>query len=316
MKQIPTEVSKLIELYGYNVSEQLNAWDKRGRFFVYKLSKNNLNYVLKVASHGFESDLNNEVWWNLTLKRLTEADPSIKVRAPLIETQGANFYIGEFFEAQPLIKDGFKFDKAEMEPWLGRISKVLIDFDQMALQPRKNHSPIYEDTNSAPYTKLEAKVDQWMRLPLENGQIDEKLIVDAKQLIKKYSPYILPRLQHGNFVPWLMYDLGEELIGIIGGEHASLTKPRFYDLAYIYSRLVTRMKSFETARKLLSITADGLKEDDDMLEKAWLPVITLRALGMINDAEADLEKTDYREFARMLLDMCFEENLKVFMEDK
>ena len=298
------------------MSEQLNAWDKRERFFVYKLSKEKNSYLLKIAGNGFERDLSNEVWWNNTLNRLVEANPNMKVRAPHIETYGKNFYIGEFFKAKPLIVDGFKFDKTDIDPWVSQIARVLIDFDQMALQPGLSQSPEYENTNSAPYSNLESKVDQWMEIPLKNGQIDEKAILTAKQLIEKYSPYVLPRLQHGDFVPWHMYDLGEGIIGIIDGEHASLIKPRLYDLAYIYSRLVTRMKSFEIARKLLNAVFDGLKEDSDAMEKAWLPVITIRSLGMINDAEADLEKTDYREFAKMLLDMCFKEKMSVFMEDK
>lgn len=316
MRAIPKNIADILKIYGFSVVEQLNDWDTRERFFVYKLEKDHIYYVLKIANDSFERDLNNEVWWNSTLVRLTEADPSIKVLAPQIDMSGKQFYIGEFFEAKPLIADGFNFTTADIEPWLEQISKLLVDFDQMAIQPRMNDQAQYEDTNSAPYTNLTAKLDAWMKLPLENKQIDEATIKKGKQLFDIYKASVTPRLQHGDFVPWHMYDLNEGIIGLIDGEHASLTKPRFYDLAYIYSRLATRLNDFEAAQNLLTKVIDQLDEDRSEIEKAWIPIMTLRAFGMINDAEADLKTLDYRPTAKQLLNMCFEEKITAFIGDQ
>lgn len=315
MKAIPKDIAAILEIYDYNVIEQLNDWDKRERFFVYRLEKNGTSHVLKIANNGFERDLSNEVWWNTTLARLVEADPSIKVYAPRVSMSGQQFYIGEYFKAKPLIKSGFNFTPAEIDVWLERLAKMIVDFDQIALQPRVNQRAEYEDTNSAPYTNLAEKLDRWMELPIERKQIETAAIQNGKDIFDKYRANVTPRLQHGDFVPWHMYDLGEGKIGLIDGEHSSLTKPRLYDLAYIYSRLVTRMKSFKSAKKLLTMVVEQLPESKSELEKAWLPVITLRSFGMINDAELDLETTDYRQYAKQLLNMCFEEKISVFMEE-
>lgn len=306
------KIFNLVKSLGYNLGDHLNSNDERQRFFVYKIRKGSSDFVLKIANQQFKRDLENEIWWNMTLLRLAETDPKVTVRSPHLYYYGPNWYIGEFFDVPQLVPTG-THDPATLKPHLQTLATILADLDGIALQPRITNKPLYETSNSAPYSNLLAKVDDWMVRPLEHKLITEREIRQAKALIEKYRPRVTPTLQHGDFVPWHMYVLPDAKIGIIDGEHSSLIKPRYYDLAYLYTRLFTRLESDKEPSQLLKLFLETTKPDQAAFIKTWLPVITLRSLGMYNDAIADLKYQDYRPQAKDLLTRCFSEKLNSFL---
>jgi aminoglycoside phosphotransferase (APT) family kinase protein len=154
------------------------------------------------------------------------------------------------------------------------------------------------------------KVDGWLAQPLAAGRISADKIVQAKQLIDTHRPHIQPAFQHGDFVPWHLFAINGQQLVLFDGEHASLVKPRFYDLAYLYSRLYTRSQAPASARKILSGYIEQAGHNPDHFAHAFLPVITLRALGMHADAYADRQHFDYAPAARDLLDRCLSRDLQ------
>lgn len=99
---------------------------------------------------------------------------------------------------------------------------------------------------------------------------------------------------------------------LIDGDHSSLIKPRYYDLAYIYSRLYSRNRAKQETAKLLQSFMDksGIPKDD--FAKAFIPVLTSRAIGVCNDASRDLESgNDYRKTAVELLHLCLKKKFQL-----
>ena len=307
------QILKDVQAEGFTVDHRLNEGDERGRFFVYKLTLGDRTFVLKIASPDQERELQNEVWWNLTLTRLVEAYPDCKLVPPQILMSAPSHYIGQYFDAPALQTDSR--DMAQTERWVEPLAQVLVDLDQLALSPKLHGKPDYEASQSAAYTNLWGKVEKWLEKPLAQGMITEQEKARAKEQIESRLSDIQPALQHGDFVPWHMFDLGDGKIGLIDGEHASLTKPRYYDLAYLYTRLATRQQSFEQASKVLREFLKLSMVDEAEFLKSWLPVITLRSLGMYNDAIADLKIQDYRPQAKELLQRSFSGQLKDFTKE-
>lgn len=302
----------IVSQNGFELGQRLNPEDKRDRFYVFSAQKGNKKYVFKLANDNFCRELSNEIWWNTTLTRLIETNPATNLRPPAVFYTGPNWYIGEYFHGSPLMSDSH--NNSEAAACAQNLADILVWLDGIALQPATSEKPIYEDSHSAPYTNLWNKVDGWMERPLSSGLITQDHIDKARKLIDRYRPNILPSLQHGDFVPWHMYYLENNKIGLIDGEHASLVRPRYYDLAYLYTRLCTRLESFTVAVKILRFFLGQTKINKLEFTQAWLPVITLRSLGMYNDAMIDLEHQDYRQQATELLERCLSEKLDSFLE--
>ncbi len=281
------------------------------RFATYVVSKDDQKFFAKkVIDPKLTRDLENEIWWHLSLKRLSEASPKLLAVAPELIDYGKNWYVAEFFDA-PLLLNKEDTDLSKLDQVIDRLVNLLVNFDQQLLT-RNTGQPLYEETNSAPYTNLWKKVDGWMEKPLEAKIISPSQIEKSRSLIDSHRQYVLPSIQHGDFVPWHMFDLGEKT-GIVDGEHSSLVKPRYYDLCYLYSRLYTWSGAKEQARQILKGFVDKSVNDTDKFFQAMLPVMTLRALGMHNDSIADLEERDYRKDAKELLEMCLSGKLDNFV---
>ena len=122
--------------------------------------------------------------------------------------------------------------------------------------------------------------------------------------------FVYPALQHGDFVPWHMFQIDDKTIGVVDGEHASLIKPRFYDLAYLYTRLYTKASSPDAAKKVLRLFLKTSGTKRGHFFRAFLPVATLRSFGVLFDSIND---NRYQKEAQRLLDLCLEEDLSYFL---
>ena len=126
----------------------------------------------------------------------------------------------------------------------------------------------------------------------------------ARLVIHDYRKYLTPHFQHGDFVPWhILIDANQDQ-WLIDGEHASVQKPRYYDLAYMCSRIFTRLHSPEHAAKLLKVFMQESEMSAEALYPALLPIMTSRAIGMHFDALNDLRHDDYQAEAQDLLERC------------
>lgn len=131
----------------------------------------------------------------------------------------------------------------------------------------------------------------------------------ADTLVRDWAVHVRAGLAHGDFSPWHILVNHHEKV-LIDGDHSSIVKPRYYDLAYIYSRLFSRNSAKQATARLLKDFIAKIDIPKDDFAKAFIPVLTSRAIGVCNDASRDLGSgNDYREEAAELLQRCLKKDI-------
>ncbi|HEU5187966.1 MAG TPA: phosphotransferase [Candidatus Saccharimonadales bacterium] len=265
--------------------------EKRGRFYFAKYSKNNTTRTASIAT---------DIWWCQTVNSLHRSH-RLRLRTPEIIDHGKDWYIAQWIEATPSAEPTDPANK--LDAYLGDYAKCLSALD--AIQPEWVEGTPPSDDNSMPHSKLEDSSWQlWSEKPIAQGLLSVGQLAQARQLVGDYRHHLTPQLQHGDFVPWhILIDANQDW-WLIDGEHASLQKPRYYDLAYMYSRIFTRLHSPHHAATLLRSFEQFSGTPRQNIYPALLPIMTSRAIGMHFDALNDLHSDDYRAEAQDLLARC------------
>jgi hypothetical protein len=284
---------------GYKVGPVVHQSDRnRG----YRLEREGQPFFGKLTVTRQTIEMENDAWWALTMARLTGDSAETPIRAPRIHETGPGWLICEWFDTPLLLPHDFNHGEAKIAPHAKRLADSLAWLD--GLWRAATTTRVYDSTNSAPYVDLMRKVDSWLEQPLAHGTVTAAASTAAKQLISDYLPHVHPAFQHGDFVPWQLFTLSDRQFCLFDGEHASLVKPRYYDLAYLYSRLYTRSAAPQAARDILKRYLAQSGANPTEFHQAFLPVITLRALGIQADAWADRQHFDYYDRAADLLARC------------
>lgn len=294
-------------IYDYKI---INKITDNSRFTTYQVEKDQKHYFLKCAKAGVERNLANDVWWSLTLNRIVEGKTKIGIRAPNIIESHTNWVVFEWIDGKELALPSS--DNKILKECVPFLSEIVFQLDSV-LHVNIDKNPFVEKGESAPYTQLTTKWSQWTELPLKQGFISDSDVNAANLLIKEWSQHVQAGLAHGDFSPWHILVNKDEKV-LIDGDHSSLIKPRYYDLAYIYSRLYSRNEAKTATAELLRsfINKIGIPKDD--FAKAFIPVLTSRAIGVCNDASRDLESgLDYREIAAELLQLCLKKDIEVLI---
>lgn len=296
------------EHQGYRVVEHLRD---SGRNAIFTVEKSGQRFFAKQTTNKEPVKMENDVWWMLTMQRLAGDDSPF--RAPKLVDHGAGWFVSEYIENDLLAES--KFNEGEKE--LLALADPLVDslaWLDKALIPQ-HVSAQFDLTNSAPYNNLMKKIDTWLEAPLAQKRIILSDVIAAKELIQDHQKYLQPAFAHGDFVPWHFFK-GENQLILFDGEHSGLQKPKYYDLAYIYTRLYTRTNAPTAARAILRkfISAAEIS-DRDVFMRHLLPVMTLRALGMQADAWAEREQYDYKDSAVELLQRCLSRDLDSLLLD-
>lgn len=283
------------------------------RFATYKVQAGTEQRFAKVSKPGYEGQLENEVWWNLTCARLQAAAPEIPVQAPTVLEYGSNYYVAPFYNGSALIdKDA---TREAVPPHSDFLVQTLVAFDGIGLI--HSGDPLYKSSIPNAYSKLTGKLDEQLKQPLAAQYITGAGVDKAKAVIEKYRSRLQSCLQHGDFVPWHMIVTIQGVV-LIDGEHAGVALPRYYDLAYLYTRLFTRLHAHEAAADILKNFL--LQAKPERFEQAFLTVMTSRVLGIHLDAYNEFTSSqdtddpiDYRAEAKELLRRCLSEKLEAFI---
>lgn len=290
-------------LYGYTILKRITD---NTRFSTYQVELSGKNYFLKCAKPDVTRNLANDVWWSLTLNRLVEGKEDIGLRAPNVVESHEDWAVFEWIDGNELAKP--EASDEELQKIASYLAKVLYGLDS-AIHINIGKHPYVEKSETAPYTLLTTKWPLWTKEPLTQGFISDSDIRAAQDLVTKLSGNVLAGLSHGDFSPWHIIATPQERI-LIDGDHSSIIKPRYYDLAYIYSRLFSRNRSRLATSQLLRefVEHSGVSPTD--FASAFLPVLTSRAIGVCNDAAHDLPANhDYRDSAAELLQICIKQDL-------
>ena len=297
---------ELLRQHGF---DQVATLDENHRYGTLLVERNGRQFFAKVAIGDHGRELENELWFCLTLNRAAEMTSDLVVRAPRIEAYGTGWFVCESLVGAPTIVPLDAQSVAGVAGVAGRLARILVDLDR-AFADTPVEKPSIEASDTAPVTDLLRRVDRWSERPIQAGTLSAERLQLAKERIAERALSLRPRLQHGDFVPWHIYRTGENAYVLVDSEHASLLKPRFYDLAYLYSRLWTRLHAPEAARAVVrSFLTESSVERSGFLA-AFLPILTQRSIGMHADALADAGHNDYLREAQDLLARCLADDVE------
>lgn len=241
----------------------------------------------------------NEVAWMEFALHLAEQRPELHCRGLVPRAyQPSKALLTEFIDA-PLVAMPKSLD-ADFPAHLSRFVDTLIAVDAVgqgyntSLPPRSRNSD---------YRQLDRGWDAWYRRLNDEFSTKYTDLVDAaKRAIKDTAPLTVC-MQHGDFVPWHIFEKDEEWV-IFDAEHAHHELPRFYDLAYSFSRIYTRADDSNLAKQQLALFIDRIALGETDFWQQFMPVLISRAVGVLSDALYDLPKVDYEDRARELLEAC------------
>ncbi len=291
--------------YGYKIVRPIK---ENVRFASYLVQRDGLESFAKVAVGDHAREIQNEVWYALTLNRAGETTSVLTVRAPKMEAFGEGWYVCESLAESPLIAHENACTAHEVAESAEELSRILAGLDR-AFTDTPLFEAIVEESESAPVTDILRRVDRWVSLPLEEGLITAERVAQAKACIGAGVTGLRPRLQHGDFVPWHVFRTGRRTYAVVDGEHASLLKPRFYDLAYLYARIWTRMHAPGIARAVVRSFLAAAEIEYAQFTAQFLTILTQRAIGMHLDALNDRQTNDYIAEAQALLTNCLGQDI-------
>ncbi|HEX6462406.1 MAG TPA: phosphotransferase [Candidatus Saccharimonadales bacterium] len=246
----------------------------------------------------------NEIVGTAKFYEIAEAHQSWGLKVPSIFESGDSWMIREYLEGEPLCDETTTIEQAHQG--LERLSTIVAQIDR--IEPDEHAAGSFED--SAPYTNITKRFETWAKGPLESNVLIPAAFQAAKQLIDDFQPYLAPRYAHGDLSP-LKHALidGNGQISLFDFEHFSSQKPRYYDAAYCYSRLLTRVADRRVAASFLGSflhSAMPVPHQDEQL----LAIMTQRAIGMHFDALNDRPKgADYVKRAQEFLQLCLDRDV-------
>ena len=118
-----------------------------------------------------------------------------------------------------------------------------------------------------------SKTESWYReIPdkiLEKYKVNELLYI-----VKKGYLNLEKRPRHGDFTPWHLFRVKEEVLGLIDGEHAMKNGVEYYDIGYYLQRVYSVLQNQTYAEAILNL----LRKRNYNLEKLRI-VLAARAIG-------------------------------------
>jgi len=243
----------------------------------------------------------NEITGTELFSEIVYAHPDWHVKVPRTFEKGEGWVIREYLEGETLCTEESRLEQAA--PGVKRLATALAFIDRV--EPDLNIAPPFED--SAPYTNIRKRFETWSKGPLESSILAHEAYESAQQLIATFQPYLVPRYAHGDVSP-LKHVLVDATgtIGLFDFEHFSSQKPRYYDVAYCYSRLFTRVGDKRIAGSFLNSFLEVAETPPHQTEQL-LAIMTQRAIGMHFDAFNDRAKgVDYVDRAQELLALCLQ----------
>lgn len=250
----------------------------------------------------------NELQGTERFVQLADAHPEWRLKVPRIIARDATWVIREFVDGDELMERTISVQESKVR--LGQLAAVLAAIDKISPQETK----VWEQ-DSAPYTDIRRRFDVWSKSPLEARVLDVSAYEAANQLIEEYSSILEPRYAHGDMSPFKhVFVTPKDTLAFIYFEHYSPMKPRYYDVAYAYSRLRMQADLPEVAgvflREFLRV-AESVPNQKEQL----LAIMTQRAIGMHFDALNDYKKgSDYRRRAQDFLTVCLERDVDRLIE--
>jgi len=270
------ELTQFLEGLGYAVLQLEQRW----RHVHGILERDNSRLFFKLASTAeIGAKTQNEVAWNNAV-----ADPLLEISdgmliVPKIRAQGFHkdnfFYLADYYTGEyPADHDPPRTEA--LPKHLSLLVRVALHLNRLSLDPLWGvDGPC---SNQSLTERFLCDVDRWQR---DSGRSDLNVLRDRVEGLRQVY---LPRLSHGDFVPWHVI-LHEEKLVLIDGEHGWSGRPQYYDAAYFYHRLSTSAARPDLAKTFLREFHSGLSESEQAtFEARFVPLIAARSIAGFYDA--------------------------------
>lgn len=250
-------------------------------------------YFIKIArDQEYEEGLQREYLWSEFMERVDVLLPSLHLDGPKIFKRIGKEALAFRWIDAPLVAE--RWDVLAWERNLERYAEMHVQLDRAA------------GDYSLPqvYTSLshrEIAGSSWKRWV--SGHVDEATITAAQQLFREHEKKVSLRLQHGDMSPWQIFDVDGKWV-IIDGEKAGVDWPRFSDVAQSYVRLHNIAKRPDLAKRFLGQFLTDIVMTKEEFYDQFIPVLVIRAVGSLADADIDREHEPFQAEARTLVDAC------------
>jgi hypothetical protein len=271
------EVKDYFTEKGYEAINVEQVW----RHVTGVLKKENNNYFLKLSSTlGVAERTRNEFEWNNLVNSLSD-DQRLPVSIPQNhdsgEFKGLFWYLGEYAGNKVLTRPAEKNETDDLERELSVITETaykIIGIETDLTLPLDKK--ISEEERKEKFFK---KLEHWAEQTPED-------VSGLISFIRERYDYLDTASSHGDFVPWHFIRSEEGKLFLVDGEHAHIVGLKFYDVAYFYHRVFTKLKRSDIADRFLRDFSDLYKFSEGEKELFRL-VLAQRLVGGYFDAEKD-----------------------------
>lgn len=262
------------------------------------LGKGKEKYFFKLAStKAIGKKTRNEYEWNRLINALPQ-EQRLPIKVPKTYEkgyyEGLFWFISEFIEGKQLAIPTDKENTKLLEENLliiAETAKAIINIRTDITLPNDENKKKNGD-----YQKVYVEhIKYWV------DKIIKSDVSDLFLYFKERTKYLQMAPAHNDFVPWHIYKSRSDLY-LVDGEHSGIVKVKFYDLAYFYHRVYTKLQRPDIADKFLKEFLKIWELTKYDLERLQM-VMANRLLGGYYDFEWDnitsIEHQD--EFKKRLL---------------
>ena len=171
------------------------------RYISYRLERAGQSFFAKLSVSNEAHMMENEVWWALTMSRLTGDNQDVPVRAARILEHGQNWYISEWIEAPLLLEDAWSHGDTLVEPVVDRLVSTLLWLDRLCQSTTAN--ALYYLGSSVPRLH---DIETMMEELFATNYISADKLARAIQLVQpttrtSHPPSSMAILCRGTFLP-------------------------------------------------------------------------------------------------------------------
>ena len=266
----------------------MDSLDFGPRYAYAQVRKNAGTYFCKIAlDTALNPFLENALLWSQAIQ---QAESLRKCRIPhVVETfvgdEELLYQVSEnIAEFKPLATkkfNGIKPDCGELATYLPRIVRTYFEMQNLLRVPAVQANLQRQDLSAARQNLLEKTKSWYTPKVRQHFNLDDFLDI----LSTLPEPFAIG-FNHGDFVPWHFGLDSKTDLYLIDAEKASLYPFLYYDLAYMYTRIYTRLNSPNLARTLLRQVEEYLptNEERQKFRGSCKILLASRIIGEMYDA--------------------------------
>ncbi len=246
------------------------------------LEKDGDKYFLKLASTELIGEkTKNEAEWNKLLKLLS-VETKLPITIPKMLEEGffkeLYWFLSDYIDGKPLVLPTQKNETKDLEQYIPTIAdttKNILEINTDELLP--NDVPKVSKENLR--NKYIKHIEDW--IPKIHANVSE-----LHSFFKKRLQYFEPAPAHGDYVPWHILKDTKNYLYLVDAEHSGIKRVKFYDLAYFYHRVYTKLKRPDLADEYLKQFRNLWDFDNNDLERVRL-VLAHKVMSGYFDLQED-----------------------------